>query len=281
MQISAVIPTFNRADSLERALRSIIEQTDPVDEIIVVDDGSTDGSARRMTELFPQIRLELQPNRGVGAARNRGIAAARGAWIALLDSDDCWHPDKIAAIRRAHRQHPDYVLYHSDEVWIRHGVRVNPMRKHRKHGGWIFRQCLPLCAISPSTAVIHRATLQALGGFDENLPACEDYDLWLRLCHRFPVYCIDEMLVTRFAGHADQLSQRYAAMDRFRIRALDRLLQEVELSSGDFSAALDTLLSKLDILINGARKHGNQAVLDEFEPVRERWRGESTRAMSC
>lgn len=281
MQISAVIPSFNRAPTLERALRSVIEQSSAVDEIILVDDGSTDASAERMAAMFPQISLLRQENRGVSAARNRGIAAARHAWIALLDSDDCWSADKIARIRQAQRAYPDYVLYHSDEIWIRDGVRVNPMRKHRKHGGWIFRHCLPRCAISPSAAVLHRPTLQRLGGFDEDLPACEDYDLWLRLCHRYPVHLVDQPLVTRHAGHEDQLSQRYPTMDRFRIRALDRLLREAELDDGDYQAALETLLTKLDILISGARKHANQPVLDEFEPLLGFWRNTSRRVLSC
>ena len=281
MYISAVIPTFNRADSLERALCSVIEQTEAVDEIIVVDDGSTDDSACRMAARFPQIRLRRQPRLGVSAARNRGVAVAQSEWIALLDSDDCWHPNKIARIRQAHREHPDYRLYHSDEIWIRHGVRVNPMRKHRKHGGWIFHQCLPLCAISPSTAVIHKSTFNTLGGFDESLPACEDYDLWLRLCQRFPVHLIDEKLVTRFAGHEDQLSKRYPLMDRFRIRSLDHLLRQAELSSSDHEAALDMLLQKLNILISGAIKHHNQAVLKEFSPLYEYWSKLSDQAASC
>ncbi len=273
MRITVVIPSYNRRASLARALRSVCEQTEPVEQIVVVDDGSSDASAAMVTRDFPGVELIRQPNRGVSAARNRGIDAARGDWIALLDSDDCWLPHKIARMREAVARHPGFALYHSDEIWIRHGRRVNPKRKHRKHGGWIFRHCLPLCAISPSAAVIRRERLVELGGFDESLPACEDYDLWLRLCSRFPVHYIDEPLITKHGGHDDQLSARYPAMDRFRVRALARLLDEATLAAGDARAARDTLQRKLEILLAGAGKHGNQDIIAEFKPLRARFCG--------
>ena len=281
MRISVVIPSFNRRHTLARALDSVLAQTSPVDEIIVVDDGSSDGSERLIAADYPAVKLIRQPNQGVSAARNRGIEAAAGDWIALLDSDDSWHGDKIERIRLAHAQNPDQVLFHSDEIWIRHGKRVNPMRKHRKYGGWIFRHCLPLCAISPSAAVIEKATLLSLGAFDPALPACEDYDLWLRLCHRFPVFYIDAPLITKYGGHEDQLSRRFEVMDRFRARALNRLLRQAPLDNDDFAAAESMLLQKLDILLEGARKHGNQALIDEFEPMRQSWREARGRAQAC
>ena len=281
MRISVVIPSYNRRHTLERALQSVFDQTSPVDEVILVDDGSTDGSSEMVRQLFPEVKVLTQPNYGVSAARNRGIAAARFAWIALLDSDDSWLPQKIDQIRRAQKLEPEFVLYHSDEIWIRRGVRVNPMQKHRKSGGWIFEQCLPLCAISPSATVISKSTLESLGMFDEKLPACEDYDLWLRLCHRFPVYYIKHPLITKYGGHDDQLSQQYPAMDRFRIRALHRLLTN-EILKPEFRHAAETmLLRKLDILLNGAIKHQNQPLIEEFGPLRETWRSNLECTSSC
>ncbi|MGD2173200.1 MAG: glycosyltransferase, partial [Gammaproteobacteria bacterium] len=237
MRISVIVPSYNRRHTLERALNSVAGQTSPVDELILVDDGSTDDSYRLVEEKFPGVSVIRQPNRGVSAARNRGIEAAGGDWIALLDSDDSWLPQKIERIRDAGRRHPDEVLFHSDEIWMRNGRRVNPMHKHRKSGGWIFTRCLPLCAISPSASVIRKSTLLELGMFDESLPACEDYDLWLRLCHRYPVHYVDEPLIVKYGGHEDQLSRRYPAMDRFRVRALIGLLQSAKLSAGDRRAA--------------------------------------------
>ena len=263
---------------MARALQSIVDQTSAVDEIIVVDDGSNDGSSKFIEHQFPQVNLIQQSNQGVSAARNRGIEVARYDWIALLDSDDSWHSHKIATIRDGHRKHPQFVLYHSDEIWIRNGKRVNPMNKHRKSGGWVFEQCLPLCVISPSAAVIQKSVLQSLGMFDEKLPACEDYDLWLRLCHLYPIHYLDQALVTKFGGHEDQLSKRYGAMDQFRIRALNRLLQHETLTLENYNSARKMLLSKLEILLNGAIKHRNQKLIDEFVPIKETWADE---AVSC
>ena len=137
MQVTAVIPTYNRRHTLARAIDSVLQQSDPVDELIVVDDGSTDGTADFVRQTYPSVQLIRQDNRGVSGARNTGIRAARGTWIALLDSDDSWLPDKMASIRAAFAQQPQFDLYHSDEIWIRNGVRVNAMHKHRKSGGWI------------------------------------------------------------------------------------------------------------------------------------------------
>ena len=281
MRISAVIPSHNRRHTLERALESVYAQCSPVDEVMLVDDGCTDGSRQLVAERFPGVRLLSQPNRGVSAARNLGIAAARYEWIALLDSDDCWLPHKIRRIRDSAERHPEEVLFHSDEIWMRRGVRVNQKRRHRKSGGWIFARCLPLCAISPSAAVIRKSVLEQLGLFDENLPACEDYDLWLRLCHRFPVHYLDQPLIVKHGGHDDQLSQRYPAMDRFRVRALHRLLLNEKLAPEDYSLATGVLRDKLDILCRGASRHRNRELLDEFEPLREFWRRRRNRESAC
>jgi len=280
MRISVVIPSYNRMHTLERALRSVYEQTSPVDEVILVDDGSTDDSVAMTAHTFPDVKIIRQSNLGVSAARNRGIGAARHDWIALLDSDDSWLAHKIHSIREAALQHPDHVLYHSDEIWMRRGVRVNPMQKHRKSGGWIFEQCLPLCAISPSASVLRKSTLQSLGLFDESLPACEDYDLWLRLCHRFPVHFIEQALIIKYGGHEDQLSRKYPAMDRFRVRALHRLLETEPLSAENFESARATLRAKLEILYKGAHKHGNHSLIDEIEPLQRRW-CDSSRQSTC
>ena len=280
MRISVVIPSYNRAHTLQRALQSVFDQSSAVDEVILVDDGSTDDSATMVARDFPGVIVIRQPNAGVSAARNKGIEAAQYNWIALLDSDDCWLPHKIQTVRDAAANHPGFVLYHSDEIWVRRGVRVNPMKKHRKSGGWIFAQCLPLCAISPSATVIQKSVLQDLGLFDESLPACEDYDLWLRLCHGFPVHYIEQPLITKYGGHEDQLSRQYPAMDRFRVRALHRLLDTTALQARDFEAAHSTLLGKLEVLIKGAHKHQNQALIDELEPLCRRWQ-DSNRQATC
>ncbi len=267
MKITVVIPSYNRIQVLIRAINSVLAQSSPVDEIIVVDDGSDDDTAHQIATQFPQINYLYQQNSGVSTARNHGIRAAQHAWIALLDSDDSWLPDKIAEIRAIQQQHPDYRLFHSDEIWIRNDVRVNAMHKHQKFGGWIFPQCLPLCVISPSAVVMKRELFDDVGMFDASLPACEDYDLWLRICHKYPVYYINKQLITKYGGHDDQLSRHYWGMDRFRIRALRNILASNVLSEDNRRAAQTMLAHKLDILLKGAKKHGNQQVLDEFQPM--------------
>ena len=188
--------------------------------------------------------------------------------LRFLDSDDSWLPGKLAAQSRALHADQDHRLCHSDEVWIRHGRRVNPMHKHQKRGGEIFHHCLPRCAISPSTAVVQKSLFEQVGGFDESLPACEDYDLWLRVCARHPVLYLPQQLTIRYAGHADQLSRRHWGMDRFRVQALEKLLTDDELRPEYRIAALRTVVEKLDILINGARKRSNAQLLRECESRR-------------
>ncbi len=267
MQISVIIPSYNRLQTLIPAIESVCNQTSAVDEIIVVDDGSTDATSSEICRRYPQVKLIQQSNRGVSAARNAGIKRARFDWIALLDSDDNWLPEKIASIRMAKNRQPEYLLFHSDEIWVRRGVRVNAMKKHAKSGGWIFASCLPLCVISPSAVVLHRSLLESVGYFDETLPACEDYDLWLKICHQYPVCYIDQPLITKYGGHQDQLSTRYWGMDRFRIRSLHRLLQQDVLNQQNRLAATSMLFKKLVILLKGAHKHANQKIIDEFTPM--------------
>lgn len=257
MDISVIIPSYNRADLLERTLNSVLKQTLQPSEIIVVDDGSTDHTAALITDEFSHVILLQQDNLGVSRARNKGIASAHGEWLAFLDSDDEWLPNKLERQQQALMADSSHLICHCDEVWIRKGRRVNPMNKHAKHGGEIFHYCLPRCVISPSAVLIHGSVFTRIGGFDEHLPACEDYDLWLRICARYPVLFIPEALLIKYGGHRDQLSRRYWGMDRFRIQALENLLRSDELAPSYRSSTLSMLLEKLEIVLNGAKKHNN------------------------
>jgi glycosyltransferase involved in cell wall biosynthesis len=267
LKISVVIPVYNRKQLITRALDSVFAQTSQPDEVIVVDDGSTDNSAHIISSRYPGIKLIPQQNKGVSAARNTGVRHAAHDWIALLDSDDEWLSNKLQVIRELHHRHPQERFFHSNEIWIRNGVRVNPMKKHQKQGGMIFQQCLPLCVISPSAVVMQKSLFDQTGPFDEALPACEDYDLWLRLCHRFPVFYIEQPLIKKYGGHSDQLSRKYWGMDRFRIRALQNVLQLPTLDEHNRNLTRNMLQRKLEILLKGARKHKNLELLNEFEPL--------------
>ena len=271
ISVSVIIPTYNRARLLPRCLDSVLSQDLQPLEIIVVDDGSADSTRDLVRRDYPGVKLISRENGGVSAARNAGIGAARSEWLAFLDSDDAWLPGKLDRQVQAVRGDPDTGIVHTDEIWLRNGVRVNPHLKHRKYGGSIFKFCLPRCVISPSSVMIHRRVFDRVGLFDETLPVCEDYDLWLRTCARMPVAFVNEPLITKYGGHPDQLSTRYRGMDRYRIRSLDRVLNEVELGPADRKAAVDTLVSKIRIYLNGAAKHNNRVFVPECEQLLARY----------
>lgn len=263
MKISVIIATWNRASWLVAALESVYRQSLPPHEIILVDDGSDDGTRELVTSRFTGVRYHYQENRGVSSARNTGIRMATGDWIALLDSDDVWLPRKLERQLLAIQCQPAFSICHTNEIWIRNGRRVNPMKKHAKQGGRIFRHCLPRCVISPSAVLIHRKVL-AHNRFDESLPACEDYDLWLRLCAVYPVLYLEEPLVIKHGGHRDQLSRRYWGMDRFRVRSLERIIRSGNLCKADLCAALQALLGRIAIIHGGAVKRGNTVLMREY-----------------
>jgi glycosyltransferase involved in cell wall biosynthesis len=272
MHISVIIPTHNRAGLIGRALTSIFAQTFAPVEVIVVDDGSTDHTEALVRDRFPQVSYLRQPQQGVSRARNLGIQRAQGEWLSFLDSDDEWLPHKLALQRHALQHKSPCRLCHTDEIWIRRGKRVNPMKKHAKHGGAIFRHCLPRCVISPSSVMIHRTVFERVGHFDESLPVCEDYDLWLRICARYEVLYVPEKLLVKYGGHDDQLSAQYWGMDRFRIRALEKILECEKLSSPDREAVLRVLQEKIDIVLAGARKRNNLALMQEYAQKRRQYR---------
>ena len=267
MLFSVIIPCHNRSESLHRALKSVFAQTYTKFEVIIVDDGSTDDTAQLIQNCFPQCVYIYQANKGVSAARNTGIAQAKGEWIAFLDSDDEWLPAKLQIQIQAATNYPEHKIIHTDEIWIRNGKRVNPMRKHQKYGGWIFEKCLPLCAISPSSVMIQRQVFHRVGLFDESLPACEDYDLWLRVCSLYPVHFIEEALIIKYGGHQDQLSTKYWGMDRFRIKALSHIIQSGSLNQQDMTAARSMLIKKLQIYILGAKKRQKYSEIEHYEKL--------------
>jgi len=262
--VSVVIPTHNRRARVRAAVESALAQRGCDFEVIVVDDGSTDGSAEELADLGAAITLLERPHSGVSAARNAGAARATGTWLAFLDSDDLWLPGKLAAQAAFHAEHPEVPISQTEEIWIRDGVRVNPCRHHAKPSGDIFAPSLERCLVSPSAVMLRRDMFLASGGFAEDLPVCEDYDLWLRLSCRHPVGLVDRRLVVKHGGHADQLSRRYWGMDRFRVTALERLLASAELDPAQRAAAQRVLSDKCRILAQGAARRGRVAEADAY-----------------
>ncbi|WP_457565506.1 glycosyltransferase family 2 protein [Caldithrix abyssi] len=267
MKISVIIPVYNRPQMVKRAIESVLAQTEAAHEILVINDGSTDETPRILEKFGTRITVVNQPHKGVSAARNTGIRLARGEWIALLDSDDEWLPEKLAMAREFHESHPQYLIFQSQEIWIRHGKRVNPKKKHQKYGGWIFRQSLPLCIVSPSAVIIHQSVFKKVGLFDENFPVCEDYDLWLRVARLFPIGLDSRPGIVKYGGHEDQLSRKYWGIDYYRVLAIEKHLKENNLPSDLRQAALEEILKKLQVLISGYQKRGRR----NFQ-LEEKWR---------
>jgi len=266
MLVSVIIPTYNRKKWVSKAIDSVLGQTYKDIELIVVDDASDDGSYEYFQQKYGSKIILLQiEHGGVSKARNAGLEVAKGEWIAFLDSDDYFHDDKIEKQIALIRGNPGYQVAHSEEIWIRDGVRINPRKQHLKQGGDIFHKSVALCSISISTVIVHRDIFAELGVFDEDMPACEDYDLWLRVTAKYPVLFDPEYLITKFGGHEDQLSKKYYAMDRFRIYALDKIIKSGDLKREQEELAVKSLAKKLRIFLKGAKKHGNDKEYSEFK----------------
>ncbi len=257
--LSVIIPTYNRSSFLGEAIQSVLDQEffrahpDFSYEIIVVDDGSTDNTKQVISSFGKRVNYHYQKHKGVSVARNLGLELAQGDRIAFLDSDDLWKKEKIGVQLSFLRAFPQAKVCYTDEVWIRRGIYVNPKKKHQKYSGWIFDKVLPLCLISLSSALFRREVFEEIGKFDENLPACEDYDFGIRLAQKYPVYFLPQALILKRGGHPDQLSRKYWGMDRYRIQALEKALL-LELSSGQQKLVKQEIVKKCRILVNGFKK---------------------------
>jgi glycosyltransferase involved in cell wall biosynthesis len=260
--VSVIIPTYNRTSVLA-AIESVMAQRAAHFELIVVDDGSTDDTWHQLELIAPDtggvMRLLRTPHRGVAAARNAGLAIATAALVAFLDSDDLWAPDKLARQVEFMGQNPRCVLSQIGEIWIRNGRRVNPGLRHAKRAGDIFADSLRTCLVSPSASIVRTEYLREMGGFDEDMAAAEDYDLWLRILVNHEAGLIDEPLVTRYAGHPDQLSASVPAIDRFRILALLKLLARDDLSIRRRSEVCAVLGEKCAIYAQGLIRRGRES----------------------
>jgi glycosyltransferase involved in cell wall biosynthesis len=262
--VSVILPTYNRGWCLKEAIDSVLAQEFTDYELIVVDDGSTDDTRAILDSYGQNIVLLAQSNKGVSAARNRGIAESRAPLLAFLDSDDLWLPQKLYRQVELFKFNPDALICQTEETWVRNGVRVNPKKRHQKLSGMIFKPSLDLCLVSPSAVMIRKSLFDAVGVFDESLPACEDYDLWLRVSCRYPVFLIDEPLIIKRGGHEDQLSKA-AGLDKYRIQSLAKLIDSGQLSASQSQAAVRTLENKCVIYAQGCSKRGRESEAEYYE----------------
>ena len=265
MNITVIIPTYNRYKFLKRAVSSVVSQTYKAKEIIVVDDGSIDNTSQIIQD-FPNIKYIFQKNSGVSSARNLGIKNASHRWIAFLDSDDEWHECKLGEQIAFHKENGDVLMSYTDEEWIRDGISVKIPKKFRKQGLDVWSENLSFCNIAPSSVLLDRNIFESVGVFDESLEVCEDYDLWLRILMRYEIAFVNKKLIKKYAGHEDQLSFKYWGMDRFRVVTLEKLLNiENTVEECKHQAINEELLKKYILLLKGAIKHKRDEDIKDYE----------------
>ncbi|MDD5005486.1 MAG: glycosyltransferase [Candidatus Omnitrophica bacterium] len=258
-QISVIIPTYNRAIFLKKAMDSVLNQSYQDFELIIVDDGSVDETKVMMKEYENRVKYIYQQNKGPASARNRGIKEAKADFVAFLDSDDWWAKDKLKVQLKAMQDSPDYLISHTQEIWYKNGKVLNQKKKHRKFAGHIFDKCLPICAVGMSTMMVKKELFKKIGLFDEDLPCCEDYDLWLRASVKFPFLLIDKPLTLKQGGRPEQVSSKYAqGIDKFRIYSIKKLLEEDALDNQKRQLAVAELKRKCKIYGEGCIKHNKK-----------------------
>jgi glycosyltransferase involved in cell wall biosynthesis len=292
MEISVIVPVFNRPHLLADALASVLAQTYQDFEIVVVDDGSTDETpevlARVLREVpkqggAPPARTLRVPHSGKpGAVRNRGAEEARGRLLAFLDSDDRWLPTKLEAQVRLHegaagaaplpgtgQAGPAARCSHTRELWVRRGREVSQKGQRHRRSGDLFVDSLKKCIIGPSTVMLERSLFEELGGFREDLEIAEDYELWLRATHRVDVAYLDEALTIKQAGDWPQLSERYGQIEVFRIEGLKGLIGSGYFADNpEHQAAAETEFArKCRIYAAGCRKRGRPQEARKFEAL--------------
>ncbi|MFW6160290.1 MAG: glycosyltransferase family 2 protein [Acidobacteriota bacterium] len=270
--VSVIIPTYNRASFLKEAVISVMKQSvfnqlykERQIECWIIDDGSTDNTKETIYEFGSILNYVYQPHQGVSVARNKGLSLVKGEYVAFLDSDDLWLEDKLRIQLNFMNHFSEAAMCYTEEVWVRHGVVVNPQKKHRKYSGWVFDKVLPLCLLSLSSAVFRKQAFDELGGFDESLPACEDYDFGIRLAQRYPYHLISKPLIVKRGGHPDQLSRKYWGLDRFRVVALKKTLA-LDLTPRQERSVRQEIIQKSRVLHQGFQKRGK---IEEAEYYRQ------------
>lgn len=260
-EIDIIIPTHNRSTSLKKAIQSVREQTYPHWNLFVIEDGSSEQHILETKKFIeelndPRITYQVEIHKGVSATRNKGVSLGSAPWLAFLDSDDEWLPEKLK-MQLDLFDKEKLPIVHTEEIWIRRGVRVNQKKIHQKSGGDIFTPSLRRCLISPSSIMITRTLFEELGGFDPEFVVCEDYDLWLRATLKTPISFVEKPMIAKYGGHEDQLSMRYKAMDKWRLKSMIRLYEKEEhsLCPEKKKALLLEVIYKGEILYQGFLKH--------------------------
>lgn len=256
MEISVVISAFNSVKTLARAIDSVLLQSYKVSEIIVVDDGSNDATSE-IAKMYPEVILLRQNNLGLSTARNNGVIIASSEWVAFLDSDDSWHPKKLAFQIAHHKKNPNSLVSYTDETWIRNNKDFPIPKKFRKQENAFFEDSLEHCNIATSSVLINKEYFEKVGGFDEKLEMCEDYDLWLRILKNDKIDLVPQKLINKYAIENDQLYTKYWAIDRWHIISLFKHAENI--------LVRDVIISKCESLKMAALKYKDEKLLDECD----------------
>nr|WP_298151456.1 glycosyltransferase [uncultured Pseudoxanthomonas sp.] len=259
IEVSVIIPTYNRRALVPRAIDSVLAQTRAVEEIIVVDDGSTDGTGDMLRERYgDRVRHVWQPNAGVSAARNHGMRLARGRYLALLDSDDEWMPEKTALQAAFLDARPEFGMVVCDVERIdgdyRH-IDVFRRREVIREDGWALRWLLHNPALIPASVMLRRQVVEQLGGFDEALHTAEDLEFHLRVARHWPIGVVEQALVRAMRGH-EGLSAASSTYDDY--------VRVVEQAVADARGTLDD--AELDAALAGTYLRNARGML-----IRRRW----------
>ncbi|MFO7665038.1 MAG: glycosyltransferase [Desulfobacterales bacterium] len=270
--VSVIIPSYNRGWILKEAVDSVLSQEFRDFELIVVDDGSEDNTSDILYSYGNRIKVIRQKNKGVSSARNKGINSSSGNYIAFLDSDDLWLPKKLSTQVAFFENNSDALICQTEEIWLKNVKRVNPGKRHKKVSGFFFEKSLELCMVSPSAVMMKRSFFDVVGLFDEKLPACEDYDMWLRVNCRYPIYLIDTPLILKRGGHKDQLSGMHS-LDKYRIQSIIKLIENSLLSEDQQKLAIKVLIEKCSVYSDGCRKRGRIEEALHYIKIAENYSG--------
>lgn len=228
--ISVVIPVFNRASTIARAIESVLAQSYKNFEIIVIDDGSMD-ETRNVVKSFqsecPQILYDYQNNSGPAAARNKGIKVAKGDFIAFLDSDDCWHAQKLEKQIHLFERHAELGFVHCwAEVTNPRGEKI---LRHPTYSGFVFEHLLQDGNfIATSAVLVKKSVFDQVGCFDEKLKGPEDFDMWLRIALRYKLGYVGDYLTKKYEQAGNCLQNNHMEMLENLQKVLTKHLGHVE-----------------------------------------------------
>ena len=272
MKISVIIPTYNRERFIGRAIKSVKNQTYKIDEIIVIDNNSDDNTIKLIKRYHNDIKIFKENKKGVSYARNYGILKSKNNWLAFLDSDDEWMDDKIEEqVKYIRNSKKSFSFIHSNEVWFRKNIQLNQKKKHKKNGGYIFEDCLDNCKISPSSTLIKKNLFSRYGKFDHSFMVCEDYELWLRITSKEKIGYINKPLIKKYGGHKGQLSKQYWGLDRFRVKALEKLVLNFKITEKQKVLAIKKIIKKINILLLGGYKRNKKLFIKNYETKKSFW----------